>query len=73
MNAIAVFLLFVGMFLVLQGYYLQKAEKVCPPSKTEIKYIPMSLYEEQLSPSDTITNQFRSMFESANPWPLMRN
>lgn len=71
MNAIAIFLLFVGTFLIVQGYYSQQGT-TCPAAKVEVKYIPMSLYEEQLSPVESVSNQFRSMFESANPWPTMR-
>ena len=43
MKAIAVFLLFIGMFLVVQGYYQQTA--ACPAPKVEVKYIPKSLYD----------------------------
>lgn len=71
MKAIAVFLLFVGMFLVVQGYYSQKT--ACPPPKVEVKYIPQTLYEEQLSKDGpTIAKQFKGMFEDIQPWPTMR-
>lgn len=70
MNAVAIFLLFVGTFLLVQGYYSQKTQ--CPEPKVEVKYIPMSLYEEQMKPTESVSNQFRSMFESANPWPTLR-
>jgi hypothetical protein len=69
MKAIAIFLLFIGMFLVVQGYY--STVQVCPPPKVEVKYVPRSLYEEQLSPDNQniISKQFQSMFESIQPWP----
>jgi hypothetical protein len=77
MKAIAVFMLFIGMFLVVQGYYSQSTK--CPEPTVEVKYIPRSLYEEQLpDPSDPTTNtemnakrvekHFKSMFEDVNPW-----
>lgn len=69
MKAIAVFLLFVGMFLVVQGYYQQKA--ACPPPKVEVKYIPRSLYDEQLS-EPTVAKHFKSLFEDVSPWPTVR-
>ena len=72
MKAIAIFLLFVGMFLVVQGYYSQKTH--CPVPEIQVKYIPQSQYDEQL-PSDpskqdkeALKKHFKSMFESTNPW-----
>jgi len=70
MNPIAVFLLFVGMFLLVQGYYDQKT--ACPPPTVQIKYIPRSLYEEQLSSEQSVSQQFKSLFEDTAPWPAMR-
>lgn len=70
MKAIAVFLLFVGMFLVVQGYYQQSTK--CPAPKVEVKYIPQSLYEEQLSDKQKLQVHFKSMFEDVTPWLLMR-
>ena len=67
MKAIAVFLLFIGMFLVLQGYY--DKDKACPAPKVEVKYIPYSLYQEQLSDSQKLSQHFKSLFEDiASPW-----
>jgi hypothetical protein len=70
MNAIAIFLLFVGMFLLVQGYYDQKT--TCPEPKVEVKYIPRSLYEEQLSSDQSVSRHFKSLFEDTMPWPTMR-
>jgi hypothetical protein len=70
MKAIAVFFLFVGMFLVVQGYYSQTAK--CPSPTVEVKYIPRSLYEEQLSGEESLKNHFKSMFEDANPWSTVK-
>lgn len=72
MKAVSVFLLFVGMFLVVQGYYSQKlARAEGDTGRVRIKYIPRSLYEEQLS-EPTVAKQFKGMFEDVNPWPTMR-
>jgi len=69
MKAIALFLLFIGMFLVTQGYYTQQDR--CPPPEVQIKYIPRTLYEDQLSPDsqNIISKQFQSLFDSIQPWP----
>lgn len=66
MKAIAVFLLFIGTFLVIQGYYSKKAE--CPKQDVQIKYVPQSVYEAQLSdnPKDAVSKQFKGMFEDIN-------
>jgi hypothetical protein len=71
MKAIAVFILFLGMFLVVQGYYKQTTS--CPPPKIEVKYIPSSLYEEQLSGEDNLKRQFKSLFEDiTDPWNIRK-
>jgi len=75
MKAIAVFFLFVGSILVVQGYYSKKAAATCPPKTVEIKYLPMSQYEEQLSENEAnkVSKQFKSLFEDVTTWPTMRN
>lgn len=71
MKAVAVFLLFVGMFLIVQGYYSQQMGS-CPAPKVEIKYVPRSVYEDQLSDDQKVSLQFKSMFEDIQPWPTAR-
>jgi hypothetical protein len=69
MKAIAVFLLFIGMFLVVQGYYQQQTK--CQEPTVQIKYVPQSVYEEQLGAKNNgsaISKQFKGMFEDINPW-----
>jgi hypothetical protein len=72
MKAIALLLLFIGMFLVVQGYYTKT--NTCPPPQVEVKYIPRSLYEEQLSddPPSLVSTQFKSMFEDTDPLITLR-
>lgn len=62
MKSIAIFLLFVGVILVIQGYYSNLA--ACPKPKTIIKYIPRSLYEEQLSGKENLDEYYKGMFEN---------
>ena len=61
MKAIAIFLLFIGSILVIQGYYSNKA--VCKKDKVVVKYIPRSIYEEQLKPEESLQSFYKSMFE----------
>ena len=61
MKSIAIFLLFIGTVLIIQGYYSNKAS--CPKPKTVVKYIPRSLYEEQLSKDQNLDSFYKSLFE----------
>ena len=61
MKSIAIFLLFVGTVLIIQGYYSNLAS--CPKPKTVIKYIPRSLYEEQISGNENLDEYYKSMFD----------
>jgi hypothetical protein len=61
MKAIAIFLLFIGCLLIIQGYYNNK--NLCPAEKVVVKYVPRKIYEEQLSPSESLTTFYKGMFE----------
>ena len=61
MKAIAIFLLFIGSLLIIQGYYANKS--VCKKDKVIVKYIPRSIYEEQLKPKESLQSFYKSMFE----------
>ena len=65
MKAVAVFLLFLGMFFIVQGYYSNKTSNRCKKSTTQIKYVPRSVYAEQIAAgtNDAVTRQFKGMFE----------
>ena len=62
MKSIAIFLLFIGTVLIIQGYYSNAA--TCPKPKTIIKYVPRSTYEEQLSGKEDLQTFYKGMFES---------
>jgi hypothetical protein len=61
MKAIAIFLLFLGSIMIIQGYYNNKS--VCKKDKVIVKYIPRSIYEEQLKPDESLQTFYKSMFE----------
>jgi len=61
MKAIAVFLLFIGTIMIIQRYYNNKS--VCKKDKVIVKYIPRSVYEEQLKPEESLQTFYKSMFE----------
>jgi len=64
MKAVALFLLFVGSILIIQGYYSYK--KVCEKNKIEVKYIPRQLYEEQLSDKENLSLFYKGMFNDVS-------
>jgi len=64
MKAIALFLLFIGSLLIIQGYYSYK--KTCEKNKIEIKYIPRQMYEDQLSDSESLSTFYKGMFDDVS-------
>jgi hypothetical protein len=65
MKSIAIFILFVGTVLIIQGYY----ENISASTKQEtvIKYVPRSLYEEQLSDGENLEKYYKNIFEQTQP------
>ena len=61
MKAIAIFLLFIGILLIIQGYYSNKL--VCKKDKVVVKYVPRSVYEDQMNPSESLQTFYKGMFE----------
>ena len=61
MKAIAIFLLFIGSIMIIQGYYNNKS--VCKKDKVVVKYVPRSVYEEQLKPKESLQTFYKGMFE----------
>lgn len=55
------------MFLVVQGYYSEKYK--CQGEVTKIKIVPRTVYEEQLNPTESVSKQFKSMFEDVTEFP----
>jgi hypothetical protein len=65
MKLLIVLLLIAGIIFIAYGVISQNM--TCPPPTTEIRYVPMTMIEEQdnqLPLSYTIGN----MFEDASPW-----
>lgn len=68
MKSIALFILFVGAILIIKGYYENKYKKMANESnKTVIKFLPISQYEETLSPAEELDKFYKSMFEMTQP------
>jgi len=63
MKAFAIFLLFIGTILIVQGYYSKKNNSY-QKEKIIIKYIPRSIYEEQMKPEESLENYYKGMFQN---------
>ena len=63
MKAIAIFFLFIGIILVIQAYY--KNMTICPEQNTIIKYVPRSIYEDQMNDEQKLTEFYKVMFDGS--------
>ncbi len=66
MKIFIIFLLFVGMFMIIHGIYEEKLRIAEQNKKIEYKFIPRTLYEEQMSDSNLL-DKIDSIYDS-NPW-----
>ena len=66
MKSIAIFLLFVGFFLIITGYYNNLNDNSYK-TKTVVKYVPRTVYEDQLSDDLKLEEFYKSMFEKDVP------
>lgn len=69
MQSLVVLLLFVGVFLVVHGVYEERLAAARRDVRVEYRFIPRSMYEEQLSGGD-IAPDIKAMFTggSSDPW-----
>ena len=65
MKSISILLLFIGLFLIINGYY-KKIHK-CEPTKIEYRYIPRNFYEEQNSETN-LKSLYKDLFEKSSIW-----
>ena len=61
MKAIAIFILFIGCLLIIQGYHNNK--KICKKDKVIVKYIPRTIYEDQMKPAESLQTFYKGMFD----------
>jgi hypothetical protein len=67
MKTLVILVLFVGMFLIIQGVYDEKLKAAEENKQVVYKFIPRTYYEEQLQDSDLET-KMASMFSKASTW-----
>ena len=63
MKAISIIFLFIGIILVIQAYY--KNMTICPEQETIIKYVPRSIYEDQMNDEQKLTEFYKVMFDGS--------
>lgn len=68
MKTIVIFVLFVGLFLIVHGIYEQKLKAAEENVKIEYRFIPRTLYEEQMSAKNDLTLHVGDMFSKESPW-----
>jgi len=69
MQSLAVLLLFVGMFMVVHGVYEEKLRTIHETTRVEYRFIPRTLYEEQMANAGPgVTSEFSNLFDASAPW-----
>lgn len=76
MKTLIVFMLFVGLFLCVSGVYEQRLKEAREEKRVEYRFIPRTMYEEQLSGGDgdgastLFAERVLPMFGGEQPWPV---
>lgn len=80
LKTLCMFFTFVGSLLIIIGIYEQKLAIAEKNTKVEYKFIPRTLYEEQLPEDDTRASVgYSDIFAKESPWfdrtigPLLTN
>ena len=62
MKNVILLLVFIGILVIVQGYYENKISNV-KKQQTVVKYVPLHTYEGKMNGAESIDNQFKSSFE----------
>ena len=70
MNTIVLFVLFLGIICIMHGTYQQQLDHAKKQVKIEYRFVPRSLYDEQLQQVPDVSRKFKGMFTDsrASPW-----
>ena len=71
MRALVILMLFAGMALVIHSVYEEKLERARRNVRIEYRFLPRTLYEEQLAQSTDLLGtdgKMSNMFLRATPW-----
>lgn len=67
MNLLVAILLFTGLVMVIHSVYEEKYKRLKREVRVEYRFIPRTLYEEQMAQTD-VSGIFKTMFNDAAPW-----
>jgi hypothetical protein len=65
MHALIILMLFAGLAIIMHSVYEEKLSRMQQRVKVEYRFLPRSLYEEQMAHSD-VSGKFKSMFSGGN-------
>lgn len=67
MKTLVILVLFIGMFLIIQGVYDEKLKAATEKKEIVYKFIPRTYYEDQLQDAD-LESKMSGMFNKVSPW-----
>ena len=69
MRIIIVLLLFAGMAILVHSVYEEKLQQVQKNVRVEYRFLPRTLYEEQIEQGGNLAADNQKMFTRKSPWP----
>lgn len=67
MNLLVTVFLFTGLVMVIHSIYEEKYKRLKREVRVEYRFIPRTLYEEQMAQTD-VSGMFKTMFNEPAPW-----
>jgi hypothetical protein len=67
MRALIMLILFAGMAMVIHSVYEEKLKRAQKHARVEYRFLPRTLYEEQMAHTDVL-GDFKGMFDRSTPW-----
>ena len=68
MKAVFLFLVFIGVFMIVTSVYEEKLADAKKNVKIEYRFVPRTLYEEQLGENGTLMDKVGDIFSKESPW-----
>jgi hypothetical protein len=68
MKTIVILILFIGLFLIMNGVYEEKLKNIETSPKIVYKFIPRTYYEEQMFDNDVMGKMAKQFNSDGLPW-----